>query len=91
MSQIKIQRKPSDDHIKELGVADWPIWEKETSNFPWTYDDTEMCYFLEGDVVVIPDGGEPVSMGSGDLVSFPSGMSCTWEIRKPVRKHYRFS
>lgn len=60
MRQIKIQRNPSEDHLKELDVASWPIWEKETSNFPWTYDDTETCYFLEGDVVVIPDGGEPV-------------------------------
>ena len=29
-------------------------------------------------------------MGKGDLVTFPAGMSCTWEIRRPVRKHYRF-
>ncbi len=63
---------------------------KEASNFPWTYDETEICYFLEGDVVVTPDGGEPVHMGAGDLVTFPNGMSCTWDIKKPVRKHYRF-
>jgi hypothetical protein len=25
-----------------------------------------------------------------DLVTFPAGMSCTWEIRTPVRKHYTF-
>ncbi|MFP3875020.1 MAG: cupin domain-containing protein, partial [Thiohalophilus sp.] len=26
----------------------------------------------------------------GDLVTFPAGMSCTWEIREPVKKHYDF-
>jgi hypothetical protein len=30
-------------------------------------------------------------MGSGDLVIFPKGMKCTWEIREDVKKHYNFS
>ncbi|MBT4819744.1 MAG: DUF861 domain-containing protein [Lentisphaerae bacterium] len=42
------------------------------------------------DVVVTPDGGEPVEFGKGDLVTFPKGMSCTWMIRTDVKKHYRF-
>ena len=57
---------------------------------PWHYDEQERCYFLAGDVVVTPDGGEPVEMGQGDFVTFPQGMSCTWKIRKDVRKHYMF-
>jgi hypothetical protein len=40
--------------------------------------------------VVTPDSGEPVEMGKGDLVTFPAGMSCTWDIRRDVRKHYLF-
>jgi len=39
---------------------------------------------------VTPEGGEPVEMGEGDLVTFPEGMSCTWEIRSAVSKHYDF-
>lgn len=62
----------------------------EESEFPWSYDEREICYFLEGDVVVTPDGGKPVQMGQGDLVTFPAGMSCVWKVRKAVRKHYRF-
>ncbi|AGP40227.1 hypothetical protein SCE1572_40435 [Sorangium cellulosum So0157-2] len=27
---------------------------------------------------------------AGDLVTFPAGLNCTWEVRSPVRKHYRF-
>jgi uncharacterized cupin superfamily protein len=90
MSKIKVERNPSEDRLNELGVREWPIWTKETSSFPWSYGDSETCYFLEGDVVVTPDGGEAVEVGKGDLVTFPSGMSCTWEIRQPVRKHYTF-
>jgi uncharacterized cupin superfamily protein len=28
-------------------------------------------------------------MKKGDLVTFPEGMSCTWKIRKDVKKHYK--
>lgn len=63
---------------------------KEASKFPWTYNSQETCYFLEGDVIVTPNGGHPVQMGKGDLVTFPAGMSCTWEIRSDVKKHYCF-
>lgn len=40
--------------------------------------------------MVTPDGGESVKFGAGDLVSFPAGISCRWEVHRAVRKHYRF-
>lgn len=76
--------------MKPLGVFDWSIWTKEISQFPWTYDAEEVCYFLEGDVFVTPDGGAPVRMGKGGLVTFPAGISCIGDIRTAARKHYRF-
>jgi len=90
MSDIKVVRKPAESELETKGVRSWPIWTKEESEFPWTYDSSETCYFLEGDVVVTPDGGEPVEVGAGDLVTFPKGMSCTWKVRGAVRKHYTF-
>jgi uncharacterized cupin superfamily protein len=90
MNEIKIERNPSDERLQEMGVFGWPIWTKEVSEFPWTYDMQEICYFLEGDVVVTPEGGESVEMGVGDLVVFPKGMICTWKIRRDVKKHYKF-
>ena len=89
MSDITVVRGPGDSRLNELGVFSWPIWTKESSTFPWSYGEEETCYFLEGDVVVTPEGGEPVRVGKGDLVTFSAGMACTWEIREPVRKHYR--
>ena len=90
MNRITVEHNPSEAQLKEQGVLDWPTWTKEASKFPWSYDSKETCYFLEGDVVVTPDGGEPVEIGKGDLVTFPAGMSCTWNIRKAVKKHYSF-
>lgn len=88
MGEIKVDKNPTSDKLEELSVSEWPIWTKEASEFPWSYDESETCYFLEGDVIVTPEGGEPVEIGKGDLVTFPKGMSCTWNIRKDVKKHY---
>ena len=88
--EIKIEHQPTQERLNELSVLKQEIWKKEVSRFPWTYDSQETCYFLEGDVLVTPDGGLPVQMGKGDLVTFPAGMSCTWEITSDVKKHYYF-
>jgi hypothetical protein len=90
MADILVEHQPDAKRLAELGVTSWGIWTKEASVFPWTYDEREMCYFLEGDVLVTPAGGAPVRVAKGDLVTFPAGLSCTWDIRVPVRKHYRF-
>jgi uncharacterized cupin superfamily protein len=90
MSDIIVEHAPESGRLSELGISGWPTWSKEVSKFPWTYSDQEIAYVLEGEVVVTPDGGEPVKFGKGDLVTFPAGMSCTWEVKKPLRKHYRF-
>ena len=89
MSAIKIESNPTEQRLKDLGVFTWPIWTKEVSQFPWTYDRQETCFFLEGDVIITPDNGEPVHVGKGDLVTFPMGLSCQWDIRTGVKKHYR--
>ena len=90
MATITVEHNPPQARLNELGVSSWSTWSKEVSVFPWTYSEREIAYVLEGEVVVTPKGGEPVSFGKGDLVTFPSGMSCTWEVKKPLRKHYQF-
>ena len=90
MSIITVNRNPSKEQLNQLGVSSWPTWSKEASTFPWTYSEPETAYVLEGEVVVTPQGGEPVQFGKGDLVLFPAGLSCTWEIKQGLRKHYKF-
>jgi len=88
--QIEIMENPCEITLEQFGVRDWPIWEKEISTFPWTYDAKEMCLILEGEVTVTPDNGAAVTIKAGDFVTFPAGMSCTWDIHSPIRKHYQF-
>lgn len=88
--QITIDSSPSQHTLENLGVSQWPIWEKENSVFPWTYDMEEVCYILEGEAIVTPENGAPVTIKAGDLVTFPNGMNCQWAIVSPIRKHYLF-
>ena len=81
---------PSPDRLAALGVDRWPVWETGVAEFPWHYDTTETSYLVAGRVIVTPENGPPVEIGQGDLVTFPAGLSCTWKVVEPVRKHYRF-
>lgn len=80
-------KKPSEEEKKEASC--WPIWEKEVSQFPWEYDVQETCLILEGKAVVTSSEGA-VEFEAGDYVIFPKDLVCTWEIKKPIRKHYKF-
>jgi len=86
---MKIQvRKPTGEETQQMKSC--PIWEKEVSKFPWHYDEKETCLVLEGQVEVTTDDGQKVRFGAGDYVVFPQDLSCTWDVKKPVRKHYKF-
>jgi uncharacterized cupin superfamily protein len=89
MTQIVVESNPDEARLADLGVEGWPVWEKEASEFPWEYFEDETCYILEGRAIVTPDGGPPVEIGRGDLVTLPSDLICTWKIIEPIRKRYR--
>lgn len=44
----------------------------------------------EGKVVVETEDGKRVEFEKGDFVRFPKGLSCVWDIKEPVKKHYDF-
>lgn len=82
---------PTDEDLKKLSVKSWGTWEKETSVFDWYYNDTETCYILDGEVEVTDsETGEKLDFKKGDLVQFPKGLKCVWNVKKPVRKYYNF-
>ena len=88
---MKIEvKRPTEAEIAQLGVPDWPVWEKEESRFDWYYDEKETCYFLEGEVEVETEDGRKVAVQKGDLAIFPQGLKCVWNVKKKVRKHYSF-
>ncbi|HHZ88469.1 MAG TPA: DUF861 domain-containing protein [Chromatiaceae bacterium] len=89
MTEITIEHNVPPPKLDVLAVEVWPIWEKEISTFDWTYDEEETCYLLRGEARISYPGAEPVVIKRGDLVIFEKGLTCTWEILKPVKKHYK--
>jgi len=88
VANIKISQ-PAIKEMAAKGVLNWPIWECEVSEFPWTYSERESCYILKGEIEVTTDV-ETVSIQPGDFVVFPQGLNCRWNVKAPVRKHYNF-
>lgn len=89
MSQIIVEKNPAQTKLDGLGVSKWSTWKKEVSTFPWTFLEQEIAYILEGECIITPTGGSPVHFGKGDLVTFPAGMTASWEVVQPLHKHYK--
>lgn len=85
--EVKVEKNLSEIRLKNLGVYEWPIWQKEVSEFDWFYDEQETCYIIEGKAEVETQEGA-VSFEKGDLVTFPQGLNCKWKIIEEVKKHY---
>ncbi len=81
----------SREEAEKKRVFDWPVWEKEISEFPWEYASPEECFILEGKVEVTDtDSGEVFTVKAGDFVRFERGLKCRWKVLEPIRKHYNF-
>jgi len=90
MSTITVEHAPSEERLEALKVSNWPTWEKEISEFTIDFDETEVAYVLEGEIIVTPVDGESVHIKPGDLVSFHAGLDSRWQVVKPLRKHYSY-
>lgn len=89
MGKVKIE-KPTKDQLEKLGIDKWGKWECDVKRFDWEYDEKEQFYVLEGKVKVETKDGEKVEFGKGDLVTFPKGVKCTWDVKEKIQKRYKF-
>ena len=81
--------QPTKEELDAIGISSWPTWTCPVSEFDWQYSDKETCYFYKGKVIVHTDDGD-VEIKAGDLVVFPKGLKCRWEVLEPVEKVYSF-
>ena len=88
--EIKVNSPCSASLIIQYGIKTWPIWECPPSSFAWEYDQKETCLILQGEACIITETSEVVNIKSGDLVTFPAGLKCKWDVKKTIKKHYRF-
>ncbi|HOO25940.1 MAG TPA: cupin domain-containing protein [Clostridiales bacterium] len=87
---LKVEITPmSLEEAKEMGIDTWGRWGCEPSRFDWSYPEREVCYIFEGEVTVSAYG-EDYEIGPGMMVTFPQGMDCVWDVKKAIRKAYKF-
>ena len=89
MNKITV-KNPSEEELISLQINNWASWHCEISRFNWEYSEEEVCYFLEGEVIVETET-ESVKIQSGNLVIFPKGLKCIWNVKIPVKKVYKFN
>ncbi|KAL7581586.1 hypothetical protein ACA910_022144 [Epithemia clementina (nom. ined.)] len=89
--EIEVISQPDQEFLEKKGVFKWGTWGCDAGSFPWTYGENESAYLLAGKVTVTPtDGRKPATFRKGDFVTFPAGMSCTWDVEEAVHKHFKF-
>ena len=87
--KVLIKSPCSASVIIQYGIKNWPIWECEPSIFSWNYSEKEICLIIEGEAKIKTETGESYVIKSGDLVEFPEGLTCEWQIIKNIKKHFR--
>ncbi|ONK63895.1 uncharacterized protein A4U43_C07F20030 [Asparagus officinalis] len=88
---IIVERNPSESRLFELRIKSWPKWSCPPGKFSFKFDAKETCYLLKGKVKVYTKGSsECIEFGAGDLVIFPKGLGCTWDVSASIDKHYKF-
>ena len=88
MNMEVLVRKPTEKETAYMKSK--PIWTCDVSQFDWYYESEETCLIIEGEVTV-RYGSQSVSFAAGNYVVFPKGLSCVWQVTKPVKKHYEFN
>lgn len=84
--KIEVDR-PDNDELKEMGVASWPVWEHDEDKIEMFYDKAEQCYIISGEATIVSEF-ETLVIKPGDLITFPAGLECVWDIDVTIRKHY---
>lgn len=67
-------------------VSGW--WSATPGTYHATYSDLEFVHMIEGEIVITPDGGTPVTVKAGDAFVVEKDFVGTWEIKKEVFKHF---
>jgi uncharacterized cupin superfamily protein len=63
------------------------IWECTPGRFNWIHADETLC-LVEGKVTVTPEGGSPIEICPGDIVTFPEGTKTEWLVEETIRKAF---
>ncbi len=74
-----------DNKDKTFGAG---IWEGEPGSHKVSYTEEEVCYLLEGEVVIADEDGNQIVLMKGDMFAIPAGFSGVWTTIEKAKKLY---
>ena len=77
-------------HTSADGTMMSGYWEATPGTYHATYTAYEFVHLIAGRIIITPDGGAAVTVGSGDSFVVEKDFKGTWEIVEAVRKHFDF-
>lgn len=72
--------------ISGIGASSHGVWHCTPGVWRRQVVQAEFCYFLSGEAIFRPDGGEPLHISGGQAVYFPPESRGTWEILRESEK-----
>jgi uncharacterized cupin superfamily protein len=63
------------------------IWECTPGVFTLSHPGETVCC-VQGSATITPEGGEPVTLGPGDMAYIPEGTVARWEVHETIRKAF---
>ncbi|MED6198610.1 hypothetical protein PIB30_068014 [Stylosanthes scabra] len=90
---IRVEKSISRTRFAELGINSWPKWACPPGKYKLKYNSEKTCHLVRGKVTVYSnkDSSSPTAeFCAGDLVTIPSGLTCTWDVTASVDMHYKF-
>ena len=67
-------------------ISGW--WGATPGTYHATYAAPEFVHMIQGEIVITPDGGQPVTVKGGDAFTVEKDFVGTWKIEKEVFKHF---
>jgi len=64
------------------------VWDCTAGKFNWSFTWDEFVMVLEGEVAIVPEGGQPFVLRTGDFAHFPRGLKTMWHVTKYVKKTF---
>lgn len=64
------------------------IWQGEPGSHSVNYSEEEVCFLLQGKVVIHDQHGESITLSKGDMFAIPAGFSGVWQTVETAKKLY---
>mmetsp|Transcript_114616 Transcript_114616/g.208525 ORF Transcript_114616/g.208525 Transcript_114616/m.208525 type:complete len:186 (-) Transcript_114616:58-615(-) len=92
--EISVTPMSKEEAEKQHGISTWGTWGSGVDKFDWQWGGDEWAYILEGEAIITPTGEwadcKTTKIQAGDLCIFPGGMTCVWDVIKPLNKHFNY-